>query len=246
MDKNKEDIELLKNNPQKLLGKYQNIIEITVSKFIQRGFFKRDEKMDMVQSINQQMLESKLERIQQHYNGSTYLTTYFSKVVYNACLEIARSNKRKPIILDDSVLSYQADKSAMTEKNLMIEEEINRLEGLLKGIRKKKEKINFCLKLYARKVLEEKDLADYPQTKTEVLQPFFSHYDELNDKEVYKQVIPFFNLMEGKKGDADSLRKWFNMHLDKIIAILNGVPPIYGYDRNTLRILLQYFFDKKA
>jgi len=245
--RNTRDLALLNKDSSALLSQYQPIVEAVVTSFIAKGFFKQDEKMDVVQTINTQMLEKKLERIQSNFNGSVLLSTYFSKVVYNACLELTRIKKKKPDFQTDEVLSTHASSSVNPIYQLAIQDELHRFEGILRTFYKKKTKTRLGLKLFARIILSDFDLGEYrdPQAKEElamVRTVFFSSYDELMDKEVYEIIIKLFNKIENKRNDADSLRKWVNMILDKIIRILNGEPPKSHYQRDTLKILMQLYF----
>lgn len=234
-----------------LVERYQYIIGATVSRFITRGFFDASEKNEIIQAINLQLLEGKMDKIRDNFNGSVYLSTYFSKVVYNSCLEMVRSRSRKPTMVSDELLEFKKGNDLEIEKSMLIADEFMRLEAILKGFRRRNAKLLFCLKLYARKLITSDDLnelssaegmsmnvKDFPNT-------FSNDYDNLNDKEVYGLIVPFINKMENKNADADSLRKWLNMQIDKIIDLLNGEPPTSSYQRNTLRILLDFYFNQK-
>lgn len=249
-ERNNRDIDLLSKNPQLLLTEYQPIVESIVASFIRKGYFQAADKMDIVQNINTQLLEKKMNKIREHFNGSVYLTTYFSKVVYNTCLEINRSNQRKPHFIGEEVLQTVAKKEVATWQKMAIEDEKYRLEAIIKSFYKKKDKTNISLKLFARILLTNLDLGIYkdPVASNElamVRTTFFDNYDSLNDKEVYEIIVLLFNKVENKTNDADSLRKWIQMRLDKIIGLLNGDSQRTSYTRETLQILLQLYFQTK-
>ncbi len=248
-ERNKEEILLLEQRPDQLIARYQSIIETVVAGFIRRGFFDRTEKMDVVQTINTHLLEKKMARIQEHFNGSVYLRTYFSKVVYNTCLEITRKKARQPLITGDDLLVHHSDSSLNPEEQLAIKDELKRMEALLRGLGKKKKKTLLCLKLFAKKWLDEADLSDYndPNLRDELAMmrtSFFDNYESMTDKAAYEVVVLLFNKLENKSNSADSLRKWVNTIIDRMIDLLNGEPPVYSYTRDTMRILLQMFFAK--
>lgn len=243
------EVEWLQQAPDRLLSHYQFIIEATVARFAARGFFAFEEKEEIVQEINLQLWEKKLERIKAQYNGSVYLRTYFSKVVYNACLEIARSRKRQPRMLSDELLQFAGDNAASAFEQMAIRDELHRLEGFFRGLEGKRPKSELCLKLFVRFILSMPDIRFFDNPRTQaaieaVRQYFFEAYDHLSDKEVYGIIVNLFNFLESRDTDADSLRKWVQQLADRLIGLLNGDPPVSAYDRETLKILLRLFFEQ--
>ena len=246
-ERNKLDIELLQNDPSALLTHYQPIVESVVASFIRKGYFAPEDKMDIVQNINTQLLEKKLSKIKEHFNGSVYLTTYFSKVVYNSCLEINRSNQRKPHFIGDEVLQFVEQPQVNAWQKMAIKDELVRLDAILKSFYKKKDKTRISLKLFAKILLSDVDLGIYknPLAANElamVRTTFYCHYDTLTDKEIFKIIVLLFNKIENKKSDSDSLRKWVQMLADKIIRLLNGDKQRTNYERETLKTLLQLYY----
>lgn len=242
------ELEWLHKAPDRLLTHYQFIIEATVARFAARGFFAFEEKEEVVQEINLQLWDKKLERIKAQYNGSVYLRTYFSKVVYNACLEIVRSRRRQPRFLSDEILQFSGDNAAGAFEQMAIRDELHRLEGFFRGLAGKRVKSELCLKLFARFILSMYDINWYdgPRTQAAILairQHFFEAYDHLSDKEVYGVIVQLFNIVESRDTDADSLRKWVQQLADRLIGLLNGDPPVSAYDREALKILLRLFFE---
>jgi len=247
-NKNQYEVQLLLNKPNELVAHYQSIIEVVVSKFVSRGFFDVAEKKDVVQNINEALLERKMGSIQRNYNGSVLLSTYFSKVIYNHCLEITRSKKNQTRIGSEDLLQNHSDTNVSAENQLILKDEINRIEIVLKGVIGLSLRVLIALKLYARvpltmtdfqgKMIQEDDLFN------DFKKDFFNPFDELNDKEVYVKAIPFLNKLTSKNTDADSMRKWVNMQIDKIIQLQDGEPPRSKHSRDTIRILLQMFFEK--
>lgn len=247
MDKNKREVNLLLHEPQALVAHYQSIINIVVSKFISRGFFTVEEKMDIVQNINETLLERKIFNIQRNYNGSVLLSTYFSKVIYNHCLEIARGRKNKRSYGAETLLENVSDTSLSAVNKLVLEDEVNRLSAILCGVLRCSFRLWIALKLFARIRLTKEDFLEVSVKETSTYnsfkKQFFVDYDALNDKSVYQAAIPLLNHITGKNTDADSMRKWMNMQIDKIIALQNGEPPRAQHNRETIRLLLQKYFE---
>ena len=148
-DQNTRETEWLHQEPDKLLTHYQFIVEATVARFISRGFFRAEEKMEVVQEINVELLEKKMARMREQYNGSVYLRTYFSRIIYNSCLEIARGRKRQPQILSTELLAEETSAQLSPIEALAIRDEMHRLEALLKG-RRQYYKLKLCFKLWVQ------------------------------------------------------------------------------------------------
>ena len=248
-DLNSTEIQWLQSEPQRLLTHYQSIIELTIDSFIRKGFFQQEEKSDLVQSINLQLLEGKLEKIRNQFNGTVYLRTYFSKVVHNACIEISRQKKRQAKTFDIDLL-YNAESDNLNAfESMAIRDEVNRLEAIILGLGKKKFKGMLCLKLIVRIILQMLDIQFYTSPKTQseikaVKENFFQAYDQMTDKEVFGIIIQLFNKIENKNNDSDSLRKWVYQLLEKMIRLLNGGNSPSNFDKESIKLLLQVYFSK--
>lgn len=242
---NKQEVEWLRREPDRLLKHYQFIVEAVVARFIGRGFFRPEEKMEIVQEINVELLEKKLARMQEQYNGSVYLRTYFSKVVYNSCLELARRSKREPRAFLVEELPHNPSPERSAFEVLAIRDELMRLEALLKGHRQYY-KLRLCLKLWARCPLRQEDwqFFDGPKTGNAAARlKEQGNKPELTGKEAFEMANELFNLLENKHTDGDSLRRWVQQQADGFIALLNGHPPTSQYNRETFKILLRYYFE---
>lgn len=249
-DLNKREIKWLRKKPRTLLSHYQSIIEVVVARFISRGYFSKEEREELIQEVNLQLLEKKLQKIQEHYNGSVYLRTYFSKVVYNTCLEIARQKKRRPELVDATVLQNKASRELNAYEQTLIKDEMLRFEAILKGVRKQRAKLELCLKLLVRIILKTIDIQWYvaPKTNVEIniiKRHFFQQYDSLTDTEIFSLVIQLFNKLEGKQNDGDSLRRWVMNQIDRMIKILNGDPPMSKHSRDSIKVLMRLYFEKE-
>ncbi len=243
-DQNTQEAEWLRREPDKLLAHYQFIIEATVARFIGRGFFRPEEKMEMVQEVNVDLLEKKMARMQEQYNGSVFLRTYFSKVVYNSCLEMARRRKRQPKALPVEGLTEPPSLQLSAFEELAIRDELKRLEALLRGHRQYY-KLRLCFKLWSRSSLKKEDwqFFDGPKTRESIARLEENGNEPgLSDKETFELANGLFNILEGKNTDADSLRRWVQQQADGFIGLLNGNPPTSRYNREAFKILLRYYF----
>ncbi|GJM35613.1 MAG: hypothetical protein DHS20C18_46140 [Saprospiraceae bacterium] len=242
------EIQWLRNNPGRLVTHYQYIVEVTVAKFILRGFFDSGEKMEIVQEINLRLLESKMQKIQEHFRGTVLLRTYFSKVTYNCCLEICRQRQRQATLLSEDQLTEFAESEINAYDQLVIRDELLRLHACIKGLHGTYFKGRICLKGWIRFLFNNQDIQFYDSPKTSeaiaaIKANMYEPYDHLNDHQVNALLTALFNLVEDKKTEPDSLRKWMINILDHFIVLLNGNPPVSAHSRSSLKILLQYYFD---
>lgn len=244
-DQNTRETAWLRQEPEKLLAHYQFIIEATAARFISRGFFRPEEKMELVQEVNVELLERKLAKMQEQFNGSVYLRTYFSKVVYNCCLETARRRQRQPQVFSAEHLREEAARQRSAFEDLAIRDEFRRLEALLRGHRQSY-KLRLCFKLWCRCPVRKADwqFFDGPKTRDAVarLQERGNRPD-LAEKESFELANGLFNLLEGKNSEADSLRRWVQQQADYFVDRLNGNPPLSSYNRDTFKTLLRFYFD---
>ncbi len=250
MTQNEKECDWLAQDPSRLLTHYQPIVEIVFRQFMARGFFQEEEKEELVQEVNLQLLEKKLDRIRTHFKGTVLLKTYFSKVVYNSFQEMARRRSRQPHFVGEEILLDTADRQLSPVQQLAIQDEIYRLEGILKGLQRKQHKAEFNLKLFIRFILTETDVQFYRSPKTAVAVDliranFFQVYDRLSDKEVYAIAVQLYNIMEQKTNDGDSLRRWVDGVCRRLIELLNGVPPVSAHTVESLKALLQLYFTSK-
>lgn len=245
--KNERELQWLHHQPERLIEAYQPVIEIIVSSFIKKGFFTSKDKMDLVQEINLQLLESKIEKIKAHFNNSVKLKTYFSKVVYNTCLELARKRPLESPSDPGSLLANTPDNYRDPMQELALKEETLRLHGCLLALPKLRHKASLCLKAIAKIPFNQQDIQflQSPKTEQEILaikENLFFNYSHLQLKEIFDLLADLYKKIEGKSSEGDSLRKWTNQLLDRFIFIMNGNPPHAAYTRETMKTLLQYYF----
>jgi len=241
---NQIEVNLLYNNPNEMLKNYQNIIQIIVQKFVGKRLFNAFEKEDVSQFINEKMLTEKIKKIQAQYDNSTYLRTYFSRIVQNLCYEYRRKFKQQPTIeLDENEFSSSPDFN-----ELVIRDEFKRLAAILKLFKNSRNKLVLCLKLISRVEIADDDLLSYcPKCDSDKLRNltgrFGEDYYDMKDLEIYNIITPFFNKCDGKNNSVDALRKWLDAKITEIIKILNGNPPQASYDKETLKILVQKYYE---
>jgi len=251
-DIDESDIYLLYHKPHTLVEKHQETIEIIVNKYIRSGLFSIHERDDIIQTINVQLLDTKIQKVQQHFDNSTKVVTYLSRVIQNLCLEIHRKNSRRPTIDEnqelDSLESETSDREYLSE--MFIRSELHRLHATFLLYHTKQAKLELCLKLYYRLPLNRDDILTLGENVDAAVADAFvkelrDHYEDLDDKEVYEKVTPYFNVIENKQNTPDALRKWTNGKIKEIIHLLNAPPANAKYDKETLQILLTKYYENE-
>lgn len=245
-----QEREWLEKEPVRLLTHYQSIMEVVCQQFIARGFFQAGEREELIQEVYLSLLEGKLEKVQLHFKGTVKLRTYFSKVVYNSFQELARRRSREPTLLSEENLQHTPDADLDAYQKMAIQDELFRLEAILKGLAKRQHKASFNLKLLVRFLLQYIDIQFYQSPKTadlleRIKQSFFQPYDDMTDKEVYDLSVQLYNILEGKDNDGDSLRRWVNSLKDRLIQLLNGSPQRSAHTTESIKLLLTYYFSSK-
>lgn len=247
LSQEKQERAWLEKDLSQLLTHYQSVVEVVCQQFIARGFFQSTERAELIQEVNLSLLEGKLEKIRRHFNGTVKLRTYFSKVVYNTVQELARQRTRQAVILTEESLQQEIDASITPDEKMAIQDELFRLEAILKGLAKRKYKAIFNLKLLVRFLLEPPDIQFYDGPKTaevidRIRQNFFQAYDQMSDKEVFDLSVQLFNALENKENDGDSLRRWVSHLKDRMIVLLNGSPQKSAHTSESIKLLLIYYF----
>lgn len=246
MNLNDKELDLLYNNSNDLLIHYQFVIQIIVSKFIKRGFIHISEKDDFIQVINENLL-IKIPKIQQQYDGSTLLKTYISVIVRNICLEeIRKQAKDQTSEIDDCDNKIIADERS--DYLVIVNQEINRLNVILRLFYDKRWKLEFCLKVIYRISLVIDDFLKYctvcNSSKIKELINKINPPKEIPEKDLYIEIQPFINKCDNKNNSSDAIRKWLKLQIDNVIDLINGKTNKSYYNRESIQILFEKYFEK--
>jgi RNA polymerase sigma factor (sigma-70 family) len=242
------DIHLLRNDPNAFIEEHQKTITFIVNKFVASGFFNHGDRDEIIQFINEKLLAERIAKMQKQYKANYFVVTYLSKIIHNLCLEYSRKQRtslREEISADISRLEIADNDS--TVSNLLIEEESQRLDTILKMYHKHGKRIEVILKIFfAIGICREDLLQLYPNARERDINTVLnkcnpvSDLDAKTDRELYETVTQFINTYEKKQNTPDALRKWMNVKITEIIELLNGNPKTANYDKETLKILFQF------
>jgi RNA polymerase sigma factor (sigma-70 family) len=239
-----DDVDLLHNNPGKLIEKYQDTIIIIVNKFIQTGYVRFADKEDFLQDINEQLL-IKIPKIKKQYNEQYRLSTYLSAIIRNICLEKIQK-KRTPLLkhLEDEIIIKETIINQGFH-NLVIADEITRLENIFLLFSKQKEKLKLCLKFFFRIPISQDDIVQYLEEKPMKELSELNNKETLTDHEIFIILTKIINAKEKKDNSSDAIRKWITARINEILYLMNGNPKRANYDKESLCFLVENYFYKK-
>jgi RNA polymerase sigma factor (sigma-70 family) len=248
---NDNEIDLLYNNPKELLALHQDTIGFIVMKFVHSGLFTYTNKEDVIQYVNEKLLSGKIARMQEQYNGKYYVVTYFSKIVYNLCLEYSRKERAGYVESTglEHIESQISDEVPITER-IIIEQECRRLKAILSMYNTSRPRTELYIKaLFGSGITSDEVRAVFPtiseEDRTLLIERCSpsSDLDRITDKEVYALLTELSNKYDNKSNSDDAVRKWIQIKISEITELLNGIPKVSNYDKETLKILFEYYYE---
>jgi len=248
----KEEGELLFRDASAYLEKNQGVIKAIVLKYSESGLFGRSDVDDVIQYVNERMLTGVLEKMRSQYKPMCRLMPYLSKIVSNLCLEYAkkelkRNQHEKKV---DYTRSHFGTKETMSE-DIAMREIIEQLEILLSLYGSRRPRIELLFKISLRIAITEEDvLRCYPKCNKRLLNRLLLSFNDPEEyrmaphSDMYGQLIPLINELEGTSKTADALRKSVDMKLDEIAEILNIAPINAALTRETVKMLLENYYSE--
>lgn len=245
MDLNDKEIWLLNNDPGKLLSEYQGLIRVIVRGYSIRGFVSDRDSDDLVQEINQELL-GRLGKIRVQYNGKSSLKTYFSVIIRNICRERFRKN---PGLEEPRSPEYnRLERHTNPRNDLIIMQEYERLEKVLKLMLKDRARFNIMLRFILDLRISKVDLYSFEYLDEGEATGLI---DELNGsaglskKQIFSKLSEILKILEKRETSPESLRKWFKSRSDEFIRLMNGDPPRSAYSMETIQILIETYDEMK-
>ncbi len=241
---NGEDVELLQSDPHRLILRYSDTVRVIVKKYISLGMFQPSEFDDVVQTVLESLLR-KIPSMQRQYNGTVLFVTYLSSIVRNVCLALRKSSTRR--VRTTRLHEMAASDSEVMGDVRLIDEYVKRLTKILLLYDRKLPKVLFGLKLWYRLPITLADLQSWYPAGAEsdrglILRSFGTYYEHMRDSELYWRASPVLNRLEGKSTKPDSLRRFVAMTIRDILSLMNGSPPRYRFDEDSLSVLIEHYF----
>lgn len=270
MNNNDFDISLLNSNPKKLVLKYLPVIKkLVFEKLINKGFFPLQDTEDLIQEVTERLLRD-IEKIKSCYNGYSKFKPYFIRIITHKCNEIKRKqykqetrevvnkNPDKPEfekkVLYSRRYSYsrldenQFSGNNQTDKKIVLESELDRLEVIFRMYPLQGAKLKLCLKLLTGRGLTTEELeCYYDGCESSIYSATVDYSQNINaqtKEKGYEILAMFFNCCENKNRGNDSIRKWINKLLQEIVEQMNfvSIPPVYN--KENIMGLIELYFEK--
>jgi len=270
-DKN-NDIFLLNNNPKELVLKYIPIIEnLVVKKLINPGYSLYQDKDDKVQEVVEGLLKD-IEKIRKSYNVYSKFSSYFIQIIKNRCNEIRRKEFRQETreIINDNPDNPGFEKKVVytkrnivsqitnnnipgdsneTDKNLIINSELEYLDLVFRLHPLRKVRLLICLKILTGHKVSEEELKTYINYCSQDVYDTLVGYSEQsgsNTKERgYRFLTEFFNSCDKTSNKKDAIRKEVDKMLADIIMLLNRDSGTPVYDKENIWGLIDLYLEKK-
>lgn len=239
MDQNDHEIWLLKNDPAKLIGLYQELIRIIVRNYQGRGFVSAMESDDLIQEINKELL-GRIGKISLQYNGKSRLRTYFSVIIRNICRELFRKNTR--VEERGNPEYHKIISSSNQHDRMVINQEYERFETVMKLMLKDRNRFNLMLRYFLDLRIGMDDMnqfTGYSPDNSGYLLKKLNNSSGLSKKEIFERLSEILEILEGRLTSPDSLRKWFKSRSIEFLDLMNGNPRRSSYSMESIQLLVE-------
>jgi len=248
---NETDLQLLMNNPGEYVAGKQNVIDVVVSRYIRYGFIPAAEKDDAIQFINLNLLDGIIQKMQWQYNPEFFLSTYLAAIINNLCKEyVVKLRKEKLTVSYDD---YSSSNVSFDDASygILLEEELNRLEMILKLYNRKRSRLILSLKLYFRMPILPGELEAYAKENYPERTPFLPETDpaklsNLTDTALFEVYGQFLDGSDDPRKAGANLKRWVYFKMAEIVDLLNGENHGGGYQAETFQILFEKFCQEKS
>lgn len=246
MRENKTDLYWMKNDPEKLLIKYQPLFKLISRKYAGDGYYSISDSNEILQLINEKMFTN-INKIIDQFDGRVLVRTYLSSICRNIILEYTRSTKRRNELLQKYFVADSAKCEYSPTPVIYIKDEFRRFNIILNLFGSKKNKLILLMKLIYRIKVDRVDFLLFNKEVSKVITneqiDAFNSDISLKDKDIYRILAFNIELATRKRCHPDTLRKWFNHKTTEIITLMNGYPPRAAYAEDTLQILVEKYYD---
>jgi RNA polymerase sigma factor (sigma-70 family) len=239
MDNNDTDIRFLREDPTKLLIRYQPVIRIIVKNLAYHGYLPKRDINDLMQDVNRKLIE-RLPRIRDQYTNKSKFRTYFSVVIRNLCLEEFRKLR---IVSEPQAEIYEQTSQESATDQLTIRQEYERLRRAFRLFGREENALWIVLRCFAdlEVVPEHFSGFDLDPDEENIIQlaEMVNGTQQLQKREKMVVLSTVFNRLERKPRTADAVRKWTSSRLDELLVLMNGKPPRSAYTLEILYILME-------
>lgn len=239
MQNNEADIRYLREDPGKLLIRYQPVIRIIVKNLAYQGYLPRRDINDLIQDVNRKLIE-RLPRIRDQYNYKSKFKTYFSVVIRNLCLEEFRKVR---LVAEPQPEIYEQTAAEASTDQLMIRQECERLQRAIRLFGREECALRIVLRCFADLQVAADDFTGFEMNAgADLRMQLAAEVNgtlQLQKREKMEVLSAVFNRLDRKPRTADALRKWTSSRLDELVILMNGKPPRSAYTIEILYILME-------
>jgi len=241
---------LLNEHPQTVVLIYRRCIE----KFIYYKHGKMDEREDILQEVITRLMEDKIYKVRERYDFNlkkfSTFTSYLMVTVRNIYIDIIRERNIRPLTSGDLQPIdnlFTGEKNEDMMNRLLIEEELLKLQTIMKLYYKSRPKLELCLKLKYRIPVGREDTDRcFPGCSAEEVETLTRNFKLVKDKTMFEEVIRIFNTYEDKQSKSDTVRKWIFVKIDEIISHLNHTHGADVYNRKNVGELVSLYYQYKG
>jgi len=240
-------LHLLKTDYNTLLKELQPLLRFAVNEVCTR-YSMPDFFDDLLSSVNEELLTHKFDKIKQTYSGETKLTTYVVTVVTNYCKDVVRVEQSRKIRSEAINEDTEIFSDISSDTKALIADEIKRLNFLIL-LNKFPARLISCLKIFANIELTPQEINDTiaelsKNSPLSTIPTELLYFDE-NEQQRYTLLANLLSKYDKKDMQGDSLRRWSDRKINDLIRVLNGNPPNKSYTKESIIILIEYFFSSK-
>jgi RNA polymerase sigma factor (sigma-70 family) len=236
---NDTDIRLLRENPEKLLIRYQPLIRLIVKNLSYQGYLPRREISDLTQDVNRKLVE-RLPRIRTQYNGKSRFRTYFSVVIRNLCLEEFRKVR---LVAEPQAEPYENMQQEVSAEPMLIRQEYERLHRAVRLFGREEPAIWIALRCFSDLPVKGDQLVGFDRDPglevRDQLAVLLNDTLQQQKKEKLEALSQVFSQLDNKARNAEAVRKWSAGRIEEVITLMNGKPPVSAYTADILYILIE-------
>ncbi|TVQ16930.1 MAG: hypothetical protein EA361_03370 [Bacteroidetes bacterium] len=236
-------IDSLFGGEEKLLSieQIKDLAERVVVKYIASTAIPSREKSDVVMAIVEKFLQNR-HKIDKVFEGRSKITTYYIAVFNRMCCEVIRKEQKHwHAVKDNEFETHQQEDSTSvfeTEKNVVIKDELKRLNCLMQIYNGQGAKINLFARYYFRIPVTPDDIHGYCQHHSDDIFHIVSNVPVNNQADIFNNLAQVISIVEGKQVKGDAVRMWLHKRLDAIVNRIN-MNGVSNHTRESLKTLME-------
>lgn len=212
-----------------------------VDRYVYKRVIPEREREDAQMSVAEKFL-LKYDQIKSTYSGKASVNTYCVAVMNRMCCEVIRKEVKNWNVLSDDETESTAHDISSADRTVILDE-VNLLKSVLLMFDDEHVKLKLFMAYYYQLKLVMQDMADYDVDYIEHRLPALLAVKLGIDKtQIFKNLSRAVWLAEHKEHKRDAIRMWLNKRMHQIIVRLNGDCKRAGYDKETLRLLYEFYY----